>query len=190
MYKRIDFSISGISPLICHNGQLGDPLNKFSKELKAISGKRKKTDSDYEDMAKIEWFGGLYVDENHRPVFPGSNIESALVAAGKKQRLGDAFKAGVISDGLWPIEYEGPKTAEELWSKAADKFTDRRGVKLAKSSTVIRTRPIFRKWGLSFSVDYLPDLLNEAQVREAMATIGRIIGFGDYKPKFGRFEVA
>jgi hypothetical protein len=48
---------------------------------------------------------------------------------------------------------------------------------------------MFRQWELDFTVHYLPDILNDAQVREAMVTAGRIIGLGDYRPKFGRFDV-
>ncbi len=188
MYKKLSFSITGISPLICHNGQLSDPLNQFAKALKAVSGKRKKTDADYEEMSRIEWFGGLYLDENKRPVVPGVNIEAMLVAAGKKVKLGEAFKAGLLSDSDWPIEYEGPKDAEELFKKGGIKFTDRRGVVIGQSR-IVRTRPTFRKWGLTFTVDYLPELLNEGNVKEAVATAGRIIGLCDFTPKYGRFEI-
>jgi hypothetical protein len=186
MYKNLKFHIRGVSPLLVHNGQLADPLNKYARDMKAISGKRKKTDDDYEALGKIEFFGGLYLDEKIRPVIPGGNLESMLVEAGKKQKLGEPFKAGVISDGLWIIEYDGPKTVEDLWKDK--RFVDRRGVKIG-TSTVIRTRPIFRSWSLKFTIDYLPDLLNESNVIDAVTTAGRIIGLGNYTPKFGRFEI-
>lgn len=189
MYEAVEFKIQGISPLIMHNGQLADPLNPFSKQLKEITGKRKKTDADHEAMSKIEWFGGLYVNDDKRPVVPGTNIEAMLIEAGKKVRMGDAFKAGVICDGDWPVDYDGPKAAEELWNKAGGKFTDRRGCVVGQSR-VMRTRPIFRKWGLAFTINFLPDLLNLKDVRQAVTTAGRIIGLCDYTPKFGRFELA
>lgn len=190
MYERIEFHISGISPLLCHNGQLADPLNEWAKRMKEVSGKRNKTDADHEALAKLEWFGGLYVDDNGHPVIPGVNIESMLVSAGAKQKLKKQFQAGVISDGNWPIEYDGPKVAEKLWIESGTKFADRRICKLNGKTSIVRTRPIFRKWGLKFTIDFLPDLLNPKQVRDAVAVAGRIIGLGDYKPKFGRFEVS
>ena len=189
MYERLEFEIRGISPLICHNGHLANPMNKWSKQLKEISGKRKKTDSDFEAMAKIEWFGGLYVDENDCPIIPGVNIESMMASAGAAQKLKKVFTAGLISDGNWPIKYDGPKTAAAIWEKAAFQFIDQRNVKLNGKVSIVRTRPIFRKWSLKFSLDYLPDLLNHDQVKQALIAAGRIIGLGDFKPKFGRFEV-
>lgn len=186
MYTTVDFSIQGISGLMLHNGQLADPLNDFAKKLKEVSGKRKKTDADHAEMARIEWHGGLYLDEKKRPCIPGENIEALLVAAGKKQRLGEMFKAGVLSDGTWMIEHDGPKTIEALWEDK--RFRDRRGVSVG-TATIMRTRPIFRNWKLNFSIQFLPELLNESQIRDAVVTAGRIIGLGDFKPKFGRFEV-
>jgi hypothetical protein len=188
MYQALDFRIRGISPLLLHNIQLADPLNEWAKALKAISSKRKKTETDYEEMARIEWFGGLYVDEDNRPVFPGVNIEAAFIDAGKKQRLGEAFKSGLISDGNWRIEYDGPKNADDLWKNQRDKFSDRRAV-VVGMARVFRTRPAFRKWELAFTVNFLPDILNKSQVTEAAATLGRLIGIGDYTPRHGRFEV-
>ena len=43
MYKVMLLTIIGTAPLVMHNGQTADPLNKYAKMLKAISGKRKKT---------------------------------------------------------------------------------------------------------------------------------------------------
>jgi len=41
-YSQVKLKLTGISPLIVHNGQLADPLNRFSKLMKAVTGKRKK----------------------------------------------------------------------------------------------------------------------------------------------------
>jgi hypothetical protein len=183
MHKTIEFTIRGISPLMLHNGALADPLNEFAKRLKEISGKRNKTEADYRAMADIEWEGGLYFDEDHRIVMPGENIEAAITAGGKKFKLGDQCKAGILSDGDWPIIYEGPKDLEKL--KADPRFRDCRGVKIQKNR-IMRTRPLFVPWGLKFTVQYLPDL---DQVVKILDTVGRIIGLGDFKPKYGRFTV-
>lgn len=189
-YRELDFHLRGFAPLMVHNGHLADPLGEWSKKLKEVSGKRKKTDADHEKMSEIEWFAGFYVDSEQRPVIPGLNIETMLWQAGKKDRLGENFKAGVLSDGFWPIIYDGPKTPQQIWeSKSRASFVDRRNVKLGGKATVMRSRPIFHKWELKLKVSFLPELLNESQVRKAMETAGNIIGLGDFKPKFGRFQI-
>jgi len=88
----------GISPLIMHNGQLADPLNKFSKELKKLSGKRKKVDSDYEEMGRVEWYGSLYINEDGKPCLPGRVLEANIIEGAKVHKLGTAFQGTVWVD--------------------------------------------------------------------------------------------
>lgn len=186
MYESITFKIRGVSPLLLHNGQTANPLNPFSKRMKEVSGKRKKTDADYLELSRIEFAAGMYVNEAGEPVIPGENIEAAMIEGAKKQRLGESAKAGIISDGNWAIEYTGPKTVDELWEDK--RFVDVRKVRIQQNS-VMRTRPIFRAWGCTIKVDYLPEQLNRSQVIQIMETVGTTIGICDYTPKFGRFVV-
>lgn len=188
MYEHLEFTITGIAPLLSHNGQLADPLNPFAIKMKEISGKRKKTEADHMELSRLEFLGGLYLDEDGHPCIPGINIEAMLIDAAKKKRMGEAAKAGLISDGNWPIVYDGPKDPDKMWDSG--KFKDRRGCKLNGKVTVIRTRPIFRQWSLTFTVSYLPNILDKKDIVEFVNTAGQIIGLGDYLPRFGRFEVA
>lgn len=187
MYKVLDATIRSLTPIMYHNGRLADPLDPYAKQLKELTSKRDKTDADYEAIGHIEWEGGLYLDENRRVIFPGENIEAALIEGGSKNKLGPKFKAGLLCDGAWPLEYDGPKDFERL--KADPRFRDRRGICVNRGSRTMRTRPIFIPWSLSFTLQYLPDLLNEAQVLKALEIVGQIIGIGDFTPKYGRFEV-
>lgn len=188
MYKTINFHLQGIAPLLLHNGHLADPLNEWAKAMKEVSSKRKKTDDDHAELGRLEWHGGLYLNEDQQPIVPGENIEAMLIEAGRKQKLGKQFQAGVLSDGQWLIKHDGPKKIDALW--ADKRFRDRRRAKVNGGSSVMRTRPMFRSWAIDLVVQFLPELLNQSQVVEAMNTAGRIIGLGDYHPKFGRFEVA
>ena len=56
-------------------------------------------------------------------------------------------------------------------------------------STVMRTRPIFREWELEFTVHFMPDIVDEHSLDEAVEIAGKLIGLSDYRPKYGRFEV-
>jgi hypothetical protein len=187
LHKEIEFTVKGASPLIMHNGQLCDPLNPYAKRMKEITSKKTKTEADFKSLYDIEWEAGLYKDEDGRPYIPGENIEAMLTQAGKKRRLGDAFKAGLLCDGDWTLGHDGPKTFDKL--KADGRYRDVKKVKV-KQNSVMRCRPIFASWSLTFVIKYLPDLLNESQVVEAVKVAGQIIGLGDYRPKYGRFVVA
>jgi hypothetical protein len=181
------FLIRGVSPLLLHNGQLSDPQNEWSKAMKVITGKKKKTDKDMDELARLEFMGGLYVDDNGVPCVPGENIEAMLQAEGAKNRMKRQVQSGVISDGNWPIIYDGPKTAEGLWEKRKE-FALRKSVR-NQQNRVMRVRPIFRAWALEFDVDVIEEEINAAQIKEFMPAAGRHTGLNDWRPKFGRFMV-
>ncbi len=198
-HKSAAFTIEGDSPILMHNGRLADPLDPFAKELKRCTSKKAKSDTDHGYMSKVEWYGGLYHDgiievapnrlcaaDDTFVVIPGVNLEAMFIEAGKKAKLGDAFRAGIICDGDFKVEHNGPRNVNELFESG--KFTHRCSARV-QNNRVMRTRAIFREWRLTFTVSYLEALLNETQVEEALDTAGAIIGLCDYTPKFGRFHV-
>lgn len=187
MHLPIRFQLTGVAPLIMHNGQLADPMGEFPRAIKKLTAKKtKKTEADLAEMARLEWRGGLYVDDEDRIIVPGTCIEGALVEAAKQVRLGKQFKAGMICDGNWRLDYDGPNDPDKLYERPA--FRDTRGV-IVSRSRVMRTRPIFPRWSLTCDVHYLPTVLNPGQVVEAMQTAGQIVGLCDYRPRYGRFDV-
>ncbi|MGB1100682.1 MAG: hypothetical protein ACPGYS_07215, partial [Flavobacteriales bacterium] len=65
---------------------------------------------------------------------------------------------------------------------------DIRGVKVGMARTM-RCRPIFRQWSIDVDVKYNPDLIDRSDVLKSMCDAGQQCGLGDFRPKFGRFEV-
>jgi len=68
-WQKVQYKLSASAPVLMHNGQTADPLNKWSKSIKEISSKRNKVESDYEEMARLEFMAGLYLDANG-PILP------------------------------------------------------------------------------------------------------------------------
>jgi len=183
--RKLELKWSGVAPLIMHSGQLSDPLSKWSKEMKKVSSKRSKTDADHEQMAKIEFFGSLYMGADG-PVIPAENIEAVLIEGAKKVRRGVDAKAGLYVLEHAKLEYDGPKEAEALWSD--ESFRSRVPVRVQKAR-IMRTRPIFKSWSLTIHVEYEDSLLNQADVVEFSKKAGSIVGLCDWRPKYGRFSV-
>lgn len=178
-------------PTIMHNGQTSDPLNTYAKDMKKLTSKKTKKDSDHMDLAKLEWYAALYVDNQNRPCWPGENIEAMLVAAARKNRMGPSAKSGMFVDGNAIIQHDGPKTADGLWNyKEFDKnpYISRVPVVVNKSR-VMRTRPIFPSWSAEFTIHYMPDLINKEDIIEFVNKSGKMIGLSDWRPKYGRFEI-
>ncbi len=186
MYQQLKFRVRGVCPLLMHNGRLSNPLNSFSKAMKKISGKRSKTDEDFAELARVEFLGGLYTDKEGHPVLPGELIEATIVSGAKKKRRGPAAKAGIIVEGDALLVYSGPKTAEKLVED--DAFRNSSSAKI-QQNRIIRTRPQFNEWECEFTVHYLPDQVDPGEVKEWVEIAGRVCGFGDWRPRYGRFEV-
>lgn len=185
MEKVLNVKIKGVCPLILHNGQMADPLNRFAKASKAISKKKTKTDEDYEALSKNEFLSSFYMD-GERLVVPGINIESLLVAGAKKQRAGGDAKSGIRVEQDPAIEYLGPKTPEALF--ADDNFRLTVGVRI-KQARVMRCRPIFKNWSLTFGIIFEDEILNPEEVALYLTEAGSKVGLGDWRPRYGRFEV-
>lgn len=201
MYKDANFTLKGISPTIIHSGRMANPLDPMAKLMKEITSKRKKTDQDIALMADIEWLAAFYPSEPGEveikggqlefagfgiPNWPGDNVESMIIAAAKTQRLGKQFKAGIMCDGIFPIQFGEKKTIEQIFRDL--RYRDTRRVRV-QTSTVMRTRPIFNEWSLKIRVQYLEGVINHSQLQQAMEIAGTMIGLSDFRPKYGRFTI-
>lgn len=177
--------------LIMHNGQTADPRNRFSKALKEISGKRKKTDADLNELARIEFLAGLYF-QNNDIVIPDYVLESSFIAGAKKTKSGPQAKAGMFVEGSPSLEFEGKPAVitEDVLSKLFEEGNHSLtvGVKVGQSK-VMRTRPLLRNWSAVVEVQYEDDLVSRASVIEFAKDAGRQVGIGDWRPKYGRFTV-
>ncbi len=182
-WKEVKYQLSSSAPLIMHNGQLADPMNKWAKLLKQISSKKKKTDADFEEMARIEFFAGLYLDEDG-PILPTYVIDGLVVNAAKKSREGMTAKSGVFCLEHARFEYDGPRTAAELW--AIERFRFSALVRVGQAR-IVRMRPIFRDWSSIITLNLEDTLVNPARVDEWMDIAGTQVGLCEWRPQYGRF---
>lgn len=181
--------LQGVSPLLCHNGQTADPRNTYAKAMKAISSKRKKTDADFDELARLEWLAGLYRFGDEL-VIPDYVLESTMIAGAKKSKRGPQAKCGLFFTDHAVLEFDGKPDAIDDATLAdmfvSGEFTHTVGVRVGQAK-VMRTRPIFRNWSCVITAQYDPDVLNQRDVEELAVDAGRLVGLGDWRPKHGRF---
>lgn len=187
MLETCKLKLTSDAPLILHNGQTADPLNHFSKELKRISSKRKKTEEDLAEMARIEWYAGLYVDQNNWIILPTDLIDACLWNGAKKLKLGTIFQSACFATQDAVLEFDGQGLPlDELWEQDKNRFT--RAVRVQRNK-VMRTRPIFYDWSAVIELKYETTLLNESQIVDIADAAGIQVGIGDWRPRYGRFTV-
>lgn len=181
----VSLRLIGVRPLLMHCGRLSDPLDPIARDLARITGKRPKTASDHQEIARIEWFGGLWLDQGV-PCIPSEAIEAAFVAGARMQRRGRQAAAGIQIDEPARLFYDGPQDIEELWKQP--RFRLRVPVRIGAARTM-RTRPRFDTWNIEFTASYLPSLLSRSLIIDIFTASGFACGLGDWRPKFGRFRV-
>jgi hypothetical protein len=186
--ETISFHLKGTAPTLMQSERLANPLDALAKQLKTVTSKRKKTDADYEEIARIKFMGSLYWDEKLGPFWPGQNIDRMFLDAAKLSKRGmDVKRAFMTLDDRVPLIYDGPRTPDALYAMR-DRFVDERSVVVQKSR-IMMTRPIFREWEVKFEAAFDPEVIDRADVAGFAKTAGQMIGLSTYRPRFGRFQV-
>jgi hypothetical protein len=186
--KTLQLTIKGVSPLLLHNGQTANPLNKYARQLKAVTGKRNKTDEDFEAMAKIEFLAGLYLNPAGEYVLPAHNLEAVLLEGAKKNKNGRLVQGGAFIADDPVLHFDGDqKDPEALWAGMEHALMV--SVRVQRNR-VMRTRPMIPSgWSSVLVVSYDPEVIEAPAIQQALEVAGRERGIGDWRPKFGRFTV-
>ena len=176
-----------LSDFISHNGQTADPLNPFTKAMKQISGKRKKTDADFAQLADIEYRAGLYVEQG-RVVIPSRVLEASIAEAARKSKEGKLALSGLFvdSDAVLDVYDGGPLTIDELVKSEVHRLCV--GVRVGQSR-VMRTRPHFKNVECSFECSINPEVANDRQLKGWLENMVTMVGVGDWRPRHGRGEI-
>ena len=159
--------------------------------MKAISSKRKKVDADYDAMAQLEWFAGLYRSGDDL-VIPDHVLEAVMIRGAKKSRRGEQAKCGMFFVDHASLQFQGKPDVINDDTLAgmfeSGDFTHTMCVRVS-AAKVVRTRPMFRRWSCTAVAQYDPDVLNMRDIEEIATDAGRLCGLGDWRPKHGRFQV-
>jgi hypothetical protein len=183
MLREIRITIRSIAPIL---------MNRYIGEQLPMEKPKKKTQQWIDDTHKKDWMDRAYFDSEKGFHIPPEMIEGMLIHGAKKQRQGELFKeaVAVVEDFIPLIVYNGPEDTKGkiLKGKLEDYYKrehiDLRGVVIQRAR-VDRCRPIFRHWGIDFTVRYDNELVEESDIRTAL----RRACLGDFRPRFGRCRV-
>ncbi|MCY3734611.1 MAG: hypothetical protein OXG42_10060 [Chloroflexi bacterium] len=182
--KEIAITIEGVSPLLIH---------RFTDtaQMQATSGTRSSIATDSEsphDQAEQ----ALYLDEKGISGIPQPNVFRCIVDAGKFFKAGRSKvttqKSSIIPACVGIRELFLPIESADGWK------VDTRPVRIpATGGRILRHRPCYDDWRLSFTVDLDESLISPKLFREIVDAAGTRIGLGDFRPDtkgpFGKFKV-
>lgn len=167
--------ITGAADLLFHRWQNEAVAEKAAARKGSAA---KKTDN-------VESY--VYRNETGEICLPGEYLRGSIIEASKfkqdprspRKSARDLFKAGIIS--LTPLATLGVKQ----WD-----YEDRRRVTVQRNG-VTRVRPAMRV-GWVAKVDLMvnvPEYIDQTLLLDVLQMAGRLIGVGDFRPTYGRFDV-
>ena len=185
---KIVIEVVGTSPLLMHNPRMVDPEFEINRQMKVLTGKRKKTDEDLRQIGRLEWFGGMYEVEGV-VVQPTSKLRKCLINAGRISKQGKSIERALsLSELNVPLIYEGPKELNKLFEDK--RYTSRLSVGIG-NKRVMRVRPQFSQWGLRVKGLFIEDAgLNLSEFEHIAELAGLSEGIGDNRVNgYGRFTI-
>ena len=200
--EQLNVKLIGQSPLITHNIRLANPLGEYSQAMKSLTGKRNKTDADLKEIARLEWEGGLYLEDGVI-VMPSRNVNSCLFEGAKKKKNGPKWRTGaILPDEYYKMEYKGAKINVKMngnipnpeLDKYYEKLFDQRMVRVG-TGQILRTRPLFFDWSFFVTIMYDENILDKRTLIQICEDAGYLVGFCEMRPgskgggSYGRFIV-
>jgi len=171
----VEVRIIGVSDLLFHrwNCEAVEAKGKAAKGSKA-----KKTDD-------IESY--VYRNDDNELCLPGEYLRQSVINAAKfrqdprspRKSAMDLFKAGIVS--LTPLASLGAK--EWDYEHKCRVTVQRNGI--------TRVRPAMKTgWTADIALMVnLPEYINPEMLNEVITNAGRLVGVGDSRPTYGRFQI-
>ena len=192
---RYGCTLTGVSPIIMHNGAAGlDTRSPAKLEIAKISKKRgsNRTEADDLRLIELECQIALYVGPDGRPTVPAAAIRAAVETAARKSKQGPNVREGLIVESVDGFIYDEQRygtTVAELGKST--QFTVPVVVQRAR---VLRTRAMFETpWEIKCTIDVDDSLIDEQMLTAWMSLAGQRIGLCDWRPEksgqYGRFTV-
>ena len=129
----------------------------------------------------------VYRNSEGNLCIPGEYLRQSVIQSAKyrqdprspRKSAMDLFKAGLVS--LTELADTGKKD----WD-----YLDQRRVVIQRSG-VTRTRPaLLAGWSATFQLEVLiPEYIDSNFLYEVLSQAGRLIGIGDFRPSYGRFQI-
>lgn len=171
----VSVTLEGTAPFLFH---------RWSNEAVAEKAKSKKG-SAAKKSDNLESY--VYRTPKGTLAIPGEYLRMAVVGAARyrqdprspRKSAMDLFKASIVA----------LEEFADLGVKEWD-YVDKRRV-IIQRSAITRCRPAMAKgWTATFVLHVLaPEYVSQEDLNETIAQAGRLIGIGDFRPTFGRFQI-
>jgi hypothetical protein len=185
--EKLEIKLVGTRPVILHNGRLANPIDKHTKFLKSLTGKRKKTDDDLVRIMFAEARAGAYETEENFLGMPTVNVYGCIFEAAKAFKLGKMTKLALrYEEKVEPLLVNGEKVDVEGFTNDI-KNIDYRAVCVSRAR-IMRSRPIVRNWSTTHTFELNDKIMDKREFVNILERAG-LMGVCDMRPTYGTFKV-
>jgi hypothetical protein len=171
----VQITVVGAAPFLFHRWS----VDGVEAKANAAKGSKAKKSDDLESYVYRDGDGILSI--------PGEYFRMAIIGAAKfkqdprspRKSAMDLFKAGIV------VLTEHCSLGAKEWD-----FIDKRRVMIQRNG-ITRQRPAMNAgWEATVELHVLlPEYISSTMLNETIQSAGRLIGVGDFRPTFGRFNV-
>jgi hypothetical protein len=189
---RIEARIRGTAGLLQH------AFGQTAMDTLQENAKRQTGTPDY----SLEWMATMYTDRQGLLVQPASHIEGAMQKAAASFKMKgkggktwkDPVKAYcyVMPDNIPHLrnnEYVPAPTADLLPNPTEYLSVSIMRVKVQRAAVARSRLLIAPGWELAFTMEVQDEQLRPDVLETILQEAGRAVGIGDYRPRYGRFDV-
>ena len=181
MLGKIVVGIKGVCPLLMN--QLTPENYEASKKGKGKKGSKQDTSSPEHKQKEFEQ--AQYRTEAGQLCQPAEHLEKCLEIAGGSFKFEGQKKYGKVLCGGIIIDPEQivHKIQTVVPMEKFVRIPPRTGAK------VLKTRAKLPEWELEFVITVINESINFDVLKDIVTYAGTYVGIGDWRPKYGRFEV-
>jgi hypothetical protein len=152
-------------------------MNRFVPSTDTESKKKKKIYVPGEEAERK-----AYRTKDGKLYIPSTQIEATMTKAGTdfKMDKNKTYKE-YIKGGIYVEPFEILITPQKYEIFATPVVINR--------SRVLAWRPQFNNWSAKFTINITDECIDILQLKEILIEAGKHKGIGDWRPKFGRFEI-
>lgn len=184
---KVTLTVTGNRPLLMHNGRLANPIDPWSRRLKELTGKRKKTDEDLIAIMQIEARGSAYETSDGLLGLPTQNVWKCVHEAAKAYKRGEDIKRAFLADdSIQPLIVGGQHVSVDAFL-AVPEHIDYRPVAVNRARTM-RARCLVPEWSGAFHFDLLEDVIDARDLAPILERAGRLVGLCEWRPTYGTFN--
>jgi hypothetical protein len=172
-----EVTISSIAPLL---------VNRFHEDAQAEATSGVHSRSRDPQTPDEDAESRLYTMPDGSHYFPAENLRQSMITAAARFKIG---RRSATTDAAAALSIE-----PDAMPLIGDWHTDSRAVVIpATKGRILRHRPMFDKWSISFNMLVVSSMISATLARDILDGAGLYVGIGDFRPQkkgpFGRFQV-